>query len=110
MSGIATPDHTVPTGRFSRWTLYEALRARLQSCCPSGTKNILRATKDPTLSIQEFGKRPNSSPGTLCQATITLSLRDISQQALAKPAREKEGQACKEDPEVLDSCGAGAYP
>jgi hypothetical protein len=31
-----------PTGRFSRWTLSLALRARLRSCCPSG-KYILRA-------------------------------------------------------------------
>ena len=26
-----------PTGRFSRWTISQALRARLRSCCPSGT-------------------------------------------------------------------------
>jgi hypothetical protein len=32
-----------PTGRFSRWTPSQALRARLLSCCPSGTKYILRA-------------------------------------------------------------------
>jgi hypothetical protein len=32
-----------PTGRFSWWTLFQALRARLLSCCPSGTKYILRA-------------------------------------------------------------------
>ena len=36
-SGISCPDHTVPTGRFLRGVLSQALRARLRSGCPSGT-------------------------------------------------------------------------
>jgi hypothetical protein len=38
-----------PTGRFFGETLSQALRARLRSCCPSGTKAI-HPSKGPALS------------------------------------------------------------
>jgi hypothetical protein len=43
MSRIAVTDHTVPYGTVLSVALYQALRARLRSRCPSGTKYILRA-------------------------------------------------------------------
>jgi hypothetical protein len=54
MLGKQCPIIPYPTGRFSRWTFSQALRARpamskrqrvewLRSCCPSGTKYILSA-------------------------------------------------------------------
>jgi hypothetical protein len=43
-----------PTGRFSGWALSQALRARLQSHCPSGTKYILRAETLIRLALMDL--------------------------------------------------------
>ena len=56
--GLAAPDHTVPDGTVLSRTLSKALRARLRSCCPSGTKYILRANlqgKLTGLTREAFG-------------------------------------------------------
>jgi hypothetical protein len=44
----------VPEGRFSRWMLSQALRARLQSCCPSGTKYIFGVEALIKLALMGF--------------------------------------------------------
>jgi hypothetical protein len=41
--GLAAPSHTVPYGTVLSRYASQALRARLRSYCPSGTKYILRA-------------------------------------------------------------------
>jgi hypothetical protein len=64
------PDHTVPTGRFSRWTLSLALRARLRSCCPSGTKKILRG-EVPSVKTSF----PRVNPGLIRSAQATRAAR-----------------------------------
>jgi len=43
MSEKAMPDHTVPYETVLSVDASQALRARLRSCCPSGTRYILRA-------------------------------------------------------------------
>jgi hypothetical protein len=43
LRGLAALDHTVPYGTVLSRDASQALRARLRSCCPSGTNNRLRA-------------------------------------------------------------------
>jgi hypothetical protein len=58
--GLAAPDHTVPYGQFFRGTLSQALRAKLRSCCPSGTKYI----RPPRLCLSQrlWGFNPAPFP------------------------------------------------
>ena len=59
--GIAVPDHTVPYATVLSRDAFQALRARLRSCCPSGTRfrhlatasnqNVSKAAVEPELSF-----------------------------------------------------------
>jgi hypothetical protein len=69
---IRAPDHTVPTGRFFRGTLSQALRARLRSGCPSGTRcqqHLVRAPNDEELKVSTK-LIPNSATPELLPITL----------------------------------------
>jgi hypothetical protein len=67
--------HTVPYGTaLLGVVVFQALRARLRSPCPSGTKTPISADLTPVTTVENV----QTAEDTSCLATISLPLRDKS--------------------------------
>jgi hypothetical protein len=60
-SEISAPDHALPYGTVLSGSLSQALRAWLRSCCPSGTKYILRVEALIKLALMRVNPGLNGS-------------------------------------------------
>jgi hypothetical protein len=75
--GLAAPSHTVPYGTVLSRYASQALRARLRSYCPSGTKYILRAEgRCPRHFVPGYGRV--GPPGRSQQALAIASERGLN--------------------------------
>jgi hypothetical protein len=71
--GSGVSDHTVPYGKVLLEGASQALRARLRSYCPFGTKYILRA--EALIKLALMGLSPGFTQGKVIQTRRALKLK-----------------------------------